>query len=123
MTTPTVRGRRPAPPQRAANGNGPVANGIPFVRAAREKSQIAFDTGTLNLGAAAVPFGPIELPPAGYLKYIEMEFILTGVNTNAATAFAADAPYSAIGLISLSNSAGDSIIVPMTGYQLYLINK
>lgn len=123
MTTPTVRSRRPAPPQRPNPQAQGAVNAVPFTRAAREKSQIAFDTGTVNLSAASAPIGPIELPPAGYLKYLELEFTLTGNNTSASVAFAADAPWNAIGLISLTNSAGDSIIVPMTGYQLYLINK
>jgi hypothetical protein len=105
----------------AAAAPGPV---IPFTRAAREKSFIAFDTGNITaVAAAAVQVAPIQLPAAGFLKYVEI--VVTGVTAGnaAAVTFAADAPFNVLNYASLTNSAGDTIITPMTGYQLMLINK
>lgn len=109
-----------------ANGapanNGPSA-AIPFTRAAREKSALVFDTGAVQLGAAVVTPGPIQLPAAGFLKYVQIEVIGTTAGNAATVTFAADGPWNAISQVSLTNSAGDSILVSFTGYQLFLINK
>ena len=97
---------------------------IPFTRASREKSFLAFDTSTVTLSAAATTqIAPIQLPAAGFLKFVEI--VVTGTTaSNAATVtFAADAPFNILNYVSLTNSAGDTIITPMTGYQLFLINK
>lgn len=134
MTTPLVRPRRaPAPARGAAAAGAGAAAGAagtqapalpvtPFTRAARKKNQLSFSTSNV-LGAAQVQLQPIEVTPGGFLRFIELQVVGTTAGNAAATAFAADAPWNVISFISLTNSAGDTIIVPVTGYQLFLINK
>ncbi len=96
---------------------------VPFTRAARMKSQQAFNTGPTALTALTQPINPIDLPPAGFLRYIELIVTGTTAANAAAVTFAADSPFNVISYLTVGNSAGDSIIVPITGYQLMLLNK
>ena len=97
---------------------------IPFTRAAREKSFLAFDTGNLTTSTAATTqVSPIQLPAAGFLKFIEIVVTAVTAGNGAVVTFNADGPWNVLNYVSLTNSAGDTIITPMTGYQLFLINK
>src|SRR5690606_28912202 len=124
MAAPTVRNN-----QQASQGNGQqqqAVQPIPFVRASRRKSQQAWSDTVALAAGSTVPARPIEIPAAGFLRYIEL---LIDVNSsgNAATVAAPggtlDFPWNVINTIQVTNAAGDSISVPLTGYQLYLINK
>jgi len=77
----------------------------------------------MSATGATSNLGPLEIPPTGFLRFLDL--ILSGVTSgNAATvAFKADAPFNAISYITLTNAAGDTIIVPIDGYALYLFNK
>jgi len=97
---------------------------IPFTRAAREKSFLAFDTGALTTSTSATTqVSPIQLPAAGFLKYIEIVVTATTAGNSVSVTYNADGPWNILNYVSLTNSAGDTIITPMTGYQLFLINK
>lgn len=65
----------------------------------------------------------ISLQTNAYLEAVIFDVILT-TSANAATvAFAADSPWQVIAQIKLDDPAGQSIIAPVTGYQLYTLNK
>lgn len=111
-------------PKDTAGGNpAPAQAAIPFTRAARMKSNLAFQTNAVVLGAATVPQSPVQVPAAGYLRALELLVTITSTGNAAAVALAADAPWSILNQVSLVNSAGDNIITPVSGYQLYLMNK
>lgn len=116
VTAPTVQG--------AKNGNGDkkAMAVIPFTRAAREKKKQAFQL-VATLGASPLTLNPIQLPPGGFLKYVDISVACVTAGNAAAVTFAADGPFNVLTYVDLRNSAGDSIIVPFTGYQLMLINK
>lgn len=84
---------------------------------------MGFTVTSAALGAAQQVLNPIQLPPGGYLRYVDVQVTCTTAGNAAAVTFNADAPWNAIASVDLRNSAGDSLIVPMTGYQLFLINK
>ncbi len=111
------RGAQPRQQQRAQ------VPAVPFQRASQRKTMQAFSTGPTTLSAAQVNLGPINLPPAGYLRYIDLDVTITTAGNIAGVVFAADAPWSVIAFLTLENSAGDSLIVPINGYHLYLANK
>lgn len=115
---PTVT-QTPATPTQAA------AAAIPFRRASRKKADFAFSApaSPVTLGAAPVTLSPIAIPADGFLSYIELEVTITAATNAAAVAFTGDAPFNVLSQVYLSNSAGSEILVPITGYQLYLINK
>lgn len=98
---------------------------IPFTRAAHRKS-IQAGSGTVTLSAGALtPVAPIVLPPAGFIRDIELYIQVTSTGNGATVAVAAvnDQPWNYINSMQVTNAAGDTIYVPINGYQLYLINK
>lgn len=111
----------PATATRPASRN--AAPTLPFQIAARRQSRFSFTTGTINLGAATpTPISPIQIPAVGYLSHINLEVTFDGTG-GTAPAFTADAPFNALAAVELRTAAGNDIIVPYTGYQLYLATK
>ena len=118
-------------PQSTGNSAAPASNAqaapmIPFTRAARRKSILAWQTTSATLGASLVPIPPIQIPAAGHLAGVEMLVqIATTGNAAATTAPTGitDQPWNVFGQISVVNAAGDNILSPVDGYALYLINK
>lgn len=124
MTTATVgTAKAPNRPQGQQQRKAPPP--IAFSVASRRKYSLGFSSNSVVMSAAGanVNLGPIEIPPTGFLRFLDL--VLTGVTAaNAATvAFKADAPFNAIAYLTLTNAAGDTIIVPIDGYALYLFNK
>jgi len=86
-------------------------------------SRVSFDTGVVTAQAAATQqISPIQLPATGYLRHIDLEVIVTGT-AGTAPAFTADAPFNCLANVEFKTASGNDIIVPLTGYQLYLRNK
>lgn len=114
-----------SPPQTGATAEqGKAVAVVPFTRASRKRTMLGFDTGNITLTAAApVTPQPIQVSPAGYLRFIDISVTLTTAGNAATVTFAADGPFNGIQQLQVTNSAGDTIIVPITGYQLYLLNK
>jgi len=120
-TAPTVANK-----QQNQNAQKAAPQPIPFTRASRRKSQqAAAETYTLAL-ASTTPARPIELPAAGFIRYIEMLIDVNTTGNSAAVAAPAGTfgfPWNIINSMQITNAAGDSITVPLDGYLLYLINK
>lgn len=114
------------------NGSGKTGNGgdqgaapvpmVPFTRAARIKTQQAY-SASFTIGANAQQVAPIDIPSGGYVKYVDFDFNMVTAANAAAVAFAADGPWSAVQSLSVTNAAGNSVYVPITGYQWMLTNK
>lgn len=123
MPAPTVAaGKRPQAPR--PGGNAPAAPAIPFPIAARRKVSLGFTSASVNVAASAnANVGPIEIPPTGFLRYLDLYVVGTAAGNSANVAYNADAPFNAIAYLTLTNAAGDTIIVPVDGYALYLFNK
>lgn len=125
MPAPTLA--QPAQAQTAPNGTA-AASGqavpalIPFTRAARKKQrQVA--QFQIALGAAAQQLPPVQVPANGFIKKLTLE--ITGTTSaNAATvAFANDAPFSAVQSASMQAANGDSLINPLSGFTLAMLQK
>lgn len=97
--------------------NNPAA--IPFPIASRTMSRQSV-VNTTVLSAGNTPTTPLQIPAVGYLRRLQLRFDMT---FTAGTAFPADGPFSLINTVELRTSSGNPLIVPMTGYQMYLINK
>lgn len=100
-----------------------AAPAIPFKIASRKQTRQAFTPATATLGSSAVSLSPIEVPATGYLQAIRLEVSGTWSGGGAGTSFNADAPFNAISSIGVRSADGTPIITPISGYQLYLINK
>ena len=73
--------------------------------------------------AAANSTNQVQLQTNAFLETLILDIELTTAGNSASVAFAADGPFNCISQIKLDDPAGQSIIAPITGYQLYLLNK
>lgn len=115
MSAPTV----------ATNPAGNTANAsaasLPFEISSRVATRFSFTTGTVALATGTnTPINPIQIPAVGYLAGIMLQ---VSQITTGGTALTADAPFNGLASVELRTAAGNDLIVPVTGYQLYLINK
>jgi hypothetical protein len=118
MPAPTV-----APKKTASGDQRKATPVVPFVRASRKKSKQAFQLGPFVLSAANQQLNPVQIPPGGFLSHVDVLVSCVTAGNAAGVTFAADGPWNVLSYVDLRNSAGDSLIVPLNGYQLYLINK
>ena len=102
----------------AASPSGAQASAIPFTRG----STLATMRDAL-VTAVANSTNQVQLQTNAFLETLILDCTLTTAGNSATVAFAADAPFNAIAQIKLDDPAGQSIIAPITGYQLYLLNK
>lgn len=95
---------------------------VPFTRAAKEHVEkfLDFSTGAVMTNAR-IPVPPQDIPAYGYARGIILYVTLSG-GVGAATA-KGDAPWSALQDISIMDVNGQPIVGPISGYDLYLINK
>lgn len=118
----------PAPTVTAPTKNGEAvavsAPVVPFVRASLEHVEPFLDTSLSADQAAsvAVSGGPIDVPAYGYMRAIVLEVAATG-GTGTAAVYKEDAPWSVIEEIQLYDVNGGQLVGPLSGYDLYLINK
>jgi hypothetical protein len=122
MSPATLAG---APAQNAPREKAPALL-VPFVRAAQEHIE-SFHDSTTNLGASSVAISPIDVPAYGFMRGIFIEVEATGGGKAAGTdpdaVAKADAPFSALSDISMSDVNGSPIVGPLGGFDLFLVNK
>jgi hypothetical protein len=125
----TRRGNAPVRGQANAAqhpGNAPDQAAVPmlpFELASRQMTRFSFTTGVLTASATApLPVSPIQIPAVGYLRFLNLEVTVTGTG-GTTPAFTADAPFNIIQALEFKTAAGNDIIAPYTGYQLYLADK
>jgi hypothetical protein len=127
MTVPSstgigAPGNAPAPANlsrspMSSTPNAP-ASAIPFTRAAT--------LATMRDASVSLTAGQqtqVQLQTNAFLENIIMDVSLITAGNSAAVAYAVDSPWSVISQIRLDDPAGQSIIAPITGYQLYILNK
>lgn len=96
---------------------------LPFPVASRISTRQALNLGSYTLSATApTTVNPIPIPAVGFEKSILLE--VTGTVTGGTTpAYTADAPFNVLQIVNFRTASGNDLIVPFTGYQLYLANK
>lgn len=99
------------------------APALPFPIAARMATRFSFTTGTIALDSAAPkPISPIQIPAVGYIRHLNLEVTVAGTG-GTTPAFTADAPFNVLQVVEFRTAAGNDLIVPLTGYQVYIANK
>lgn len=98
----------------------PVAQ-IPFAIASRPMRRFSNQQTVSNLNATS--FAPIPLPATGMVRKIGLLFTFTGTCASAGAVVAGDGPWNLISGITLTDATGQPIFQPISGYNLYLINK
>lgn len=117
-------GTQPAPASlsRSPMSSTPSAatSAIPFTRGSTD--------ATMKDNQGAIAFAStnttqIQLQTNAFLTALVFEFSTVAGSNSATVVYLPDAPYAYINQIRLDDPAGQSIIAPITGYQLYLLNK
>jgi hypothetical protein len=101
----------------AASPSG-AATAIPFTRG----STLATMRDAL-VTAPANSTNQVQLQTNAFLENIILDVALVTAGNAATVVFAADAPFNGLAQVKLDDPAGQSIIAPISGYQLYLLNK
>lgn len=98
------------------------AAGIRFTVASRPQSRFS-NAQTVSNFAGSTSFQPIQLPATGFVRRISMFFSATVTSASAGAIVAGDGPWNLITGVTLTDATGQPIFQPVTGYNLYLINK
>lgn len=121
MPAPTLAAAKPAslPQSGAPRTPAPV---VPFTRAARKMSRL-IGQYPMALGASALPFAPIQLPAAGFLRFLRVTVTGTTAGNAATVAFNNDGPFNVLQNISILTANGDALTSPLDGFTLAMLNK
>lgn len=94
---------------------------VPFVRAAQEHLEAFLDTSVPLSAGSSTQITPADVPAYGFMRGIFLEVSATG--GAGASVFKADAPFSVLDEVSISDVNGANIIGPLSGHDVYLVNK
>lgn len=105
-----------------APADAPAVGTIPFSIASRPQRRFSAVQTVSNL-AGPTSFQPIPLTATGYVRKVALYFQVNGTCGSAGAVVAGDGPWNLISGISLSDATGQPVFQPVSGYNLYLINK
>lgn len=96
----------------------------PFVRASLTTEETFGDRSTQMVAGSSFQISDVEVPAFGFARgYLMLVEATGGTDTGADAVAEADAPWSVISDLSVTDTNGKQIIGPITGYDLYLLNK
>lgn len=99
-----------------------VAGGIRFTVASRPQRRFANSQTVSNL-AGSTSFQPIQLPATGFVRKLSLYFTASVTSASAGAVVAGDGPWNLISGITVTDATGQPIMQPISGYNLYLVNK
>lgn len=95
------------------------ATAITFTRASTLASMKDYGMNAIAAGSQS----QIDLQTNAFLENIILDVNLQTSGNSANVTFAADSPWQIIAQLTLDDPAGQQIIAPISGYNLYLLNK
>lgn len=98
------------------------AAGIRFPVASRPQRRFSATQTVSNLNGST-SFQPIALPATGFVRKVSMLFTVSATSASAGAVVAGDGPWNLISGITLTDATGQPIYQPVSGYNLYLLNK
>lgn len=98
------------------------AAGIRFTVASRPQTRFSNTQTVVNLNGST-SFQPIQLPATGFVRRISMLFTQSATFASGGAVVAGDGPWNLIAGITLTDATGQPIFQPVSGFNLYLINK
>jgi len=112
-----------APAGQARQGQAAPVALRPFVAGTRRIDEPIYDASAV-LGASAVDLPSLEVDPNGFLAglWILVEGTVAG-QTVATVVYNADAPFNVLDLVNFQDTNSQPLVGPMTGYDLYLVDK
>jgi len=99
-----------------------VAGGIRFSVASRPQRRFSA-TQTVNNLAGSTSFQPIQLPATGFVRKLSLFFTASVTSASAGAVVAGDGPWNLLSNITVTDATGQPIMQPISGYNLYLVNK
>lgn len=102
--------------------DGMIAASIPFTVASRPQKRYANVQTVSNL-AGSGSFQVIQLAASGWVRRIEMLFSQSVTSASAGAVVAGDGPWNLIRSVTLTDATGQPVVQPISGYNLYLVNK
>lgn len=94
--------------------------GLPFTVASRPQRRYS-NVQTVNNLAAGGSFQVVQLPATGWVRRLSLFF--SQANTGSALGTNIDLPFNLISAITVTDATGQPIFQPISGYNLYLVNK
>jgi len=100
----------------------PGVGAVPLTIASRPQGRYSA-LQTVSNFVAGGSFQPIQLAATGWVRYIELYFQQTAAYASAGALVAGDAPWNGVTGITLTDATGQPVFQPISGYNLYLVNK
>lgn len=97
------------------------AGALRFTVASRSQRRFS-NTQTVN-NENAGSFQPIQLPATGWVRKLDILFTFSVTFASAGAVVAGDGPWNMVTAITLTDATGQPIVQPISGYNLYLVNK
>lgn len=96
--------------------------GVPFVVASRPQRRFS-NTQTVSNLSGSGSFAIVPLPATGWVRRVSLYFVASATAASAGALVAGDAPWNLISSVTLTDATGQPVIQPISGYNLYLVNK
>jgi hypothetical protein len=96
--------------------------GLRFTVASRPQRRFSAAQTANNFGGST-SFQPIQLPATGFVRKIAMQFTAAVTSASAGAVVAGDGPWNLLAGITVTDATGQAIQQPISGYNLYLVNK
>jgi hypothetical protein len=116
----------PTQPARPAGGGKQAAQPVVVARRFRVGVQSHDENvldNTTTTTASTIDLPVSNISPSGWLRHLYITLTGTTTLNTAAVSATPNAPFSAIDTISFEDVNSNPIIGPLTGYELYVINK
>jgi hypothetical protein len=108
--------------QAPAESGAAASPALRFTIGSRTQRRFA-NTQTVSNLAGATSFQPIQLPATGFNRKVSLFFNQLVTSASAGAVVAGDGPWNLISNITITDATGQAIFQPVSGYNLYLINK
>lgn len=95
---------------------------LPFTVASRVQRRFS-NVQTVNNMTSAGTFAPISLPATGWVRRVSLYVTQDATFASAAAVVNGDGPFKLLTGIMLTDATGQPVMQPVSGYNLYLINK
>lgn len=98
------------------------AAGVRFTVASRPMRRFS-QTQTVSIAGGGTSFTPMMLPATGFVRRLSFLFEASMTAASAGAVVAGDGPFNLIDSITVTDATGQPIYQPISGYNLYLVNK
>lgn len=96
--------------------------GVPFAIASRPQRRYS-NVQTVNNLNGGGSFQVVQLPATGWVRRVSLFFSQSMTCASAGAVLAGDGPFNLVSSVTLTDATGQPVMQPISGYNLYLVNK